>query len=96
MYEVKFSSKAKKYINKIKDKNLKIKFIDIIFDKIATNPFDAGEIKKGDLVNIYSTGFNYNGISYRISYKVNNNKIVLILIVGSHENFYNELKRYIK
>ncbi len=89
-YEV--SPKAEKYIKKIKDKDLKEKFKDAI-KKIRHNP-NIGKLKKGDLAG--SRGFDvyYNGANYEICYMVKDNKLVIIILIGSRENFYDEIKPY--
>lgn len=94
-YKVKLSSNSIKVLKKIKNKQLKQKFIDKIYNDIAITPY-SGTAKKGDLVGIYAVGFNYAKVSYRIAYKIDQDEvIVIILLIGSHENFYQKLKNLI-
>ena len=94
MTEVVFSKKSSKFLNKLNDKNLKQKLKDSII-KISKD-YTIGEMKKGDLVGIYCYDVFYNKINYEIAYRiVNDNKIfIFIIMIGTRENFYNELKRY--
>ena len=96
MYEIKFLPKAEKELKKIKDKNLKEKYRQAI-TKISENPY-IGEAKKGDLSGIYGYDVFYNKTNYEISYKIYEvkNKKILIILIGTRENFYKELKKYIK
>lgn len=73
---------------------------DAVLD-ILDSP-NIGEQKTGDLKNIYVYKFRFNRQEYLIAYKFGtaDNSIDLVWIdfyqVGSHENFYEELKRYLK
>ena len=96
MYEVIFMPKAEKELKKLKDKRLKSKIKEAII-KLSYNPY-IGQEKKGDLAGIYGYDVYYNKINYEISYKIYEyeNKKVIIVLVGTRENFYKELKNYIK
>ena len=63
-------------------------------EKIVINP-DEGKAKKGDL-----TGFQVQKISYMsqiflTAYRIQAAEIIFFK-VGPHENFYRELKKYLK
>ncbi len=94
MYQVRFLPRAEKYIKKLKEKNLKEKFKLAVY-QIQKNPY-IGKAKKGDLTNIYGFDVFYNKTNYEIAYKIYEHKqIVVIILIGTRENFYNELKNYI-
>ena len=40
----------------------------------------------------------YNKTNYELAYRVEyvENKMIIVIMAGTRENFYNELKRYIK
>jgi hypothetical protein len=61
---------------------------------IIENP-ETGELKKGDLKGIRVLKFNYNRQMYLLSYEWKGNVLSLYLI-GSHENFYLKLKKYLR
>jgi len=63
-------------------------------DSILNDP-DIGEVKKGDLSGFKVHKFNFKGQQFLIAYLSENNNIILYMI-GSHENFYLKLKRYLK
>lgn len=95
-YDVKLARIAKKYLKKLKEKPLKEIFLDSIYDEIAVHP-EEGHPKTGDLLGYYTYNFKYKGTQYRIAYTVNDrNQIVIVVLTGSHEGFYKELKRIIK
>lgn len=92
-YSIILGNKCKSYLKKLKDKQLKKKFIDCIYDEIALNPY-IGTQKHGDLANYFTLGFNYTGTAYRIAYRIDDKgRIVIIVLAGSHETFYQTLKR---
>lgn len=96
MYEIRFLPRAEKVLKKIKDRKLKQKIKEAI-QQIAENPF-IGQAKKGDLSGIYGYDVFYNKTNYEISYKIYeiNKKIVIIILIGTRENFYKELKKYLE
>lgn len=63
-------------------------------EKTNKNP-DIGEIKKGDLSGFMVHKFKFQKQEYLIAYKLQNNDMVFYMI-GTHENFYRELKQYIR
>lgn len=52
--------------------------------------------KQGDLKKYFAYGFEYDRVAYRIAYTINDNdEIVIVVLAGSHENFYKELKKIV-
>jgi len=96
MYDVKYSKAAERYLKKIKDINLKEAFKTSI-DKLKIDPY-IGVQKSGDLRGIYGFDVKYKGFNYELAYRIYNEKgkLIIILLAGTRENFYNELKRLIK
>jgi mRNA-degrading endonuclease RelE of RelBE toxin-antitoxin system len=72
----------------------------IVVDKavkaIATSPA-IGEEKKGDLAGIFVYKFKISEQEVLLAYQLHPNKVspvsILLFSIGSHENFYTELKR---
>lgn len=94
MHQIRFLPRAEKYIKKIKDKLLKEK-IRLAILKIQENPY-IGKAKKDDLTGIYGFDVFYNKTNYEISYQIyESRQIVVIILIGTRENFYDELKKYI-
>lgn len=86
---------TKKYLKKLKEKPLRKKFINAIYDEIAKDPY-AFDSKTGDLLGYYTYSFTYKGIHYRIAYRIDDEKVLIVVpLAGSHENFYKLLKRII-
>ena len=93
-YEIVPSKHVIKYLKKLKEKPLKEKFLNLIYDEIAIDPY-KGEQKTGDLSGIWSSGFKYAGTTYRVAYEIIENKVIPVLLCGTHENFYEQLKKLI-
>ena len=87
---------AAKFLKKCKDKKLKEKFHQALL-QIAENPL-LGEEKKGDLAGIRSCDIFYNKTNYELAYTIiiDNDDIIVVIMAGTRENFYEELKRYMK
>lgn len=96
MTEVRFLPPAAKFLKKLKDKKLKLLYQEAI-DKIRED-HTVGEAKSGDLLGIYGYDIFYNKTNYELAYRVEyvENKMIIVVMAGTRENFYNELKRYIK
>jgi len=80
--------------------------IEDAVEDVCENP-EIGEAKVGDLVGIWVYKFRFNRQEYLVAYrppslaaKQQGVGVELLMIdfyqVGSHENFYEELKRYLK
>jgi len=96
MYEIRFSSAAAKYFKKLKEEKLKEAYKAALLN-IQANPF-IGHKKQGDLAGVYGHDVRYLGINYEIAYLIHeeNRPLIIVLLAGTRENFYEELKRYIK
>lgn len=96
MNEIRLSQNAFKFIKKLKDKKLK-ELIRLNLEKLKED-YKIGELKTGDLKGIYSLDVFYNKTNYEIAYIVIDENIVIInvIMIGTRENFYKELKKYLK
>ena len=94
VYLPKTSSK----FNKIKRKlpsNLR-KAIDYQVKRVCEDP-GLGVLKSGDLANVRVHKFGFLGRLYLLAYEVDKGaKDIYIYAVGGHENFYRDLKEYLK
>ncbi|MES2047999.1 MAG: type II toxin-antitoxin system RelE/ParE family toxin [Pseudomonadota bacterium] len=72
------------------------KDLDAAIREIATNPA-IGEEKKGDLLGIFVYKFKLNKQEVLLAYRLQPNKLkpqeLVLLSLGSHENFYSNIKR---
>lgn len=68
--------------------------LDDEIKRIAENPL-IGEEKKGDLKAVYVHKFKIKSLQYLLSYRMIKSDVELIMI-GPHENYYKELKIYLK
>ncbi len=98
MLDYKVSPKAEKFFKKIKDKPLKKKFREAIGE--IRKDSSVGSPKKENLKGIlgYDIYYNYNKTNYEIAYEVAeiDGKVVIIVLAGTRENFYEELEGHIK
>lgn len=96
MTEVRFLPPAARFLKKLKDKKLKTLYQEAI-DKIRED-HTVGTAKVGDLSGIYGYDIFYNKTNYELAYRVEyvENQIIVVILAGTRENFYEELKRYIK
>ena len=55
-----------------------------------------GEAKTGDLSGIFGYDIFYNKTNYELAYTVEyvDDKIIVVIMAGTRENFYEQLKRY--
>jgi mRNA-degrading endonuclease RelE of RelBE toxin-antitoxin system len=99
---IRFLPPAAKYLKKLKDKKLKKLYQDAI-DSILDDPFHSPE-KTGDLKGIRSYDIYYCNTNYELAYTIqyiNNDEsgkpeMIIIIMAGTRENFYDELKRYLR
>lgn len=95
MNKLVLSKASQKFIKKIKDKSLKNK-IKSALDRIKSD-YTVGSKKLGDLKGFWSLDIYYNKTNYEICYTVidDGGELVLVVMIGTRENFYDELKRYL-
>lgn len=83
-----FEKKAKKLPTREKET------LDQEIRKIADNP-SIGEEKKGDLKGVFVHKFKIKTMAYLLAYRIIEKDLELIMI-GPHENYYRDLKNYLK
>src|SRR5690625_4212628 len=97
MLPITYLNPAKRYFKKLKEKSLKRQFYEAI-QQIRLNPY-IGEPKTGDLAGLYTYNIHYGGTQYRLAYRISENEngeIIVVVLAGTRETFYQELKKYIK
>lgn len=87
---------AAKFLKKLNDKKLKALYQKAI-DDILLDP-SIGDAKTGDLSGVFGIDIYYNKTNYEIAYTVEqqNEEIVVVIMAGTRENFYEQLKRYMR
>ena len=95
MYEINYSKPAERYLKKIKDKKLLAAFKAAI-DELKKDPY-IGTQKTGDLRGVYGYDVKYAGVDYELAYRIYEEslKLIVVILAGTRENFYEELKRLI-
>jgi mRNA interferase RelE/StbE len=96
MYKILFSPQAERFLKKLKEKPLKKAYKKALL-KLSENPY-LGQPKRGDLSGVYGFDVKYKGVNYEIAYTISevNGKKIIVLLAGTRENFYEQVKRYIK
>lgn len=78
--------------------------VEDVVEAICEDP-EIGELKVGDLAGVWVYKFKFNRQEYLVAYRppsagAEAQPVELLFIdfyqVGSHENFYDELKRYLR
>ena len=96
MTEVRFLPPAANFIKKLKDKRLKKLYQEAV-DKIRED-YTVGEAKVGDLSGVYGYDIYYNKTNYELAYTVEyqEDAVVVVIMAGTRENFYDQLKQYMR
>jgi len=96
MYDLRYRPPAEKYFKKLKERGLIAAYRDALI-KISDDPYSAGEAKAGDLAGIHCRDVYYGKTNYEIAYRIfeEDGQFVVVILAGTRENFYQELKRYI-
>ena len=89
IYQSRSFEKTTKKLSKIEKDSL-----DQEIRIIAENP-GVGEEKKGDLRGVFVHKFKLKTTQYLLAYQKTDGDLELIMI-GSHENYYRDLKQYLK
>ena len=95
MFQLRYKPYATRYFKKLREKGL-INAFKKALTEISIDPYSAGTAKTGDLAGIYCYDMFYNKTNYEIAYQIfeSDEKFVVVIIAGTRENFYQELKRY--
>ena len=91
MYDIYFGNAVKKDLKNLSE-NIRKK-VDEIFSVLSNSP-STGESLRGEFLGYYSYHFRVSGVDYRIIYSIKSTELViLIILVGTRENIYKQLKR---
>ena len=73
-------------------------FGQLIQTSVSYTHLTVGEAKTGDLAGVFGYDIYYNKTNYELAYTVEyvEDKVIVVIMAGTRENFYNELKRYMK
>ena len=94
MYSIIYRPSVKKDLKRL-DRPVLLVLYDTHLPLLKENPF-IGERLKGKYRLYYRYKFTHQGVGYRMVYDIKTKELVIILIlVGTRENFYKELKRRI-
>lgn len=92
MFELKAIKAVKKDLKSLHPK-LAEEIKNYHFKKIKESPLESFELGYS-FKGLRSYHFNFEGTSYRIVYEVfEEDKLVVVIMIGTRENFYERLKR---
>ncbi len=102
MTELRILPPAAKFLKKLKDKKLKLLYKEAI-DTILDDPM-IGKEKTGDLRGLRGYDIYYNQTNYELAYTIEYTQaqdkdtfdFVVVVMAGTRENFYEQIKRYWK
>lgn len=87
---------SRSFEKKVKKLNDKEKLeLDNEIKEIIQNP-SIGSEKKGDLRGIFMHKFNLQNQLYLLAYRVIKEESIELIMLGPHENYYRDLKTYLK
>ncbi len=66
--------------------------LDAAIKTVSANP-SLGDAKVGDLIGVRVYKFRISSQQYLLAYRVVDEQTLKLLTLGSHENFYRDLKR---
>jgi mRNA-degrading endonuclease RelE of RelBE toxin-antitoxin system len=90
--DILYKSPFKKFVKK-QSRPFQLAIEDEV-ERVVSNQ-ETGEIKKGDLTGFRVHKFKFQRQEYLIAYKTEN-KGIIIYMIDTHENFYRNLKQYLK
>lgn len=95
MYTLRFHSAVAKDIRKLSPPVV-TQLREVHFARIKQNPTQA-EALSYDLKGLWSYHFSYKGTQYRIVYEIYSaDHVVLVIMIGPREGFYEALRRRIR
>lgn len=93
MYKLEFLKATRKDFKKLSAQARDF-IINQVLPKIAKNPHDHGILLHGELRSYWKHTISFRGTNYRIVYQIDNQeKVILVIAVGSREGFYDRLLR---
>ncbi|MBT9160780.1 MAG: type II toxin-antitoxin system RelE family toxin [Dehalococcoidia bacterium] len=94
MYRIESIRAVKRDIRKL-DKQLQRIIKEKYFADIEKDPFKAAPLSH-EFKGLWSYHFKYKGTQYRIVYEIYPEEIILVIMIGPREGFYQALRRRIK
>jgi len=90
--EALYKSRFRKFVKK-QSRAFQLAIEDVV-EEVMHNP-SIGEAKKGELSQFHVHKFKFQGRQYLIAYK-RESKAIVFYMIESHENFYRDLKQYLR
>ncbi len=92
-YEIFLAPRAKRQHEKF-DRHIRDEIESRLWE-LEDKPYEKGSPLKGLKIELRYLKISHAGVQYRAVYDIENNKKeVLVIFLGSRENFYKELRRF--
>ena len=92
-YEIFLAPRARKQYERL-DKHIRDEIESRLWE-LEDKPYEKGSPLKGLKIELRYLKISHAGVQYRAIYDIENNKEeVLVIFLGSRENFYKELRRF--
>lgn len=95
---IEYTTNVLKTLKKVKKQDPQLyKKIKVAIAQIREEPF-VGESKKSDLKGVFSLDIRHTKTNYELAYMIkekDKGEFIIVLMFGTRENFYIELKKYL-
>jgi len=92
-YEIFLAPRAKRQYERF-DRHIRDEIESRLWE-LEDDPHEKGSLLKGLKTELRYIKMSHAGVQYRAVYDIENNKKeVLVIFIGSRENFYKELRRF--
>ena len=96
MYYIKFGTPAKKDLKRL-SRAAQNEIEKIHLPRLQIDARKQGDRLKGEFRAYWKCAFTVGGIAYRIAYEIKEEELLVsVIMIGTRENFYKELKRRLR
>jgi len=93
-YEIFLAPRAKKQCERL-DRHIRIKITSQLWE-LEIDPYTKGSLLRGRKSELRYLKIAHAGVQYRAVYDIDESKQeILVIFLGTRENFYKELRRFI-
>ena len=87
---------SRSFVNSVKKlKKQEKQVVDDEVRRIINNP-EIGLEKRGVLKGVFVHKFKINTVQYLLAYRMKNQDLLELVMLGPHENYYRDLEKYTK
>lgn len=97
-FQISLLPSARRYLKSLKKNQSLLRKYKLMMEELKRDPY-KGKENKGDLAGVFTIDFRHNKTTYELAYYIEqkqDGQFIFIILGGTRENFYKELKRYLK